>query len=160
MTFMTTIQFYHLLSTSLEMALPKLVATALKAQHRVAIRCADSAQRKRLSQALWEQDSASFLPHGEASEPHAAWQPILLTAGDDAPNYPDIEVIVDGRRISPAPTTHKLLDLFDGADEEAVANARTRWAEYKAQGYALQYIKQQPKGGWKIEMESPAASAA
>jgi DNA polymerase IIIc chi subunit len=51
----------------------------------------------------------------------------------------------------------KLLDVFDGNAEADVAAARTRWAHYKTAGFALQYIKQQPNGGWKVEMTSEAA---
>jgi DNA polymerase IIIc chi subunit len=47
--------------------------------------------------------------------------------------------------------------VFDGNNEAAVTAARARWTEYKAKGYALQYIKQQPGGSWKMEAESAAA---
>jgi DNA polymerase IIIc chi subunit len=51
-----------------------------------------------------------------------------------------------------------VLDVFDGSNEDEVASARKRWAAYKAQGLALQYVKQQQGGGWKVEMTSEAAA--
>ena len=46
------------------------------------------------------------------------------------------------------PLFDRVLDLFDGADEAAVAAARRRWATAKAAGHALSYW-QQGQRGWE-----------
>ena len=147
-----TIQFYHLLSTPLEKALPSLMAKALDGEHRVAIHSADAKQRKAISDAMWKQQK--FLPHGEAAAEHASEQPILLSETMARDNGADVLVILDGAELETAEGFTKVLDVFNGADDAAVTAARTRWARYKEEGYALHYIKQQPNGGWKKEAEA------
>lgn len=151
---MATIQFYHLLSTTRERAVPKLMEKALASKSRVVVMAEREATLKALSEALWVNDPASFLPHGTAREPHAAEQPIILTLADENPNNADILCVLDG--VSPAslPGYAKVLDVFDGSDEAAVKEARARWTRYKEAGHKLQYVKQQPGGGWKVEAES------
>lgn len=155
----TTIQFYHLLSTSRERAVPKLMEKALKAGNRVVMIMDSDAALKTMSDALWTNDPAGFLPHGSLRDGHAEAQPIFLSLTDSNPNNADICCVLDGSMPQSPERFTKLLDVFDGNDEAATAGARKRWAEYKAKGYALQYIKQQPGGGWKMEMESAASAA-
>lgn len=153
-----TIQFYHLLSTSRERAVPKLMQKALASGGRVVVMMSSDAALKSMSEALWTNDPDGFLPHGLPREAHASEQPIILTLADENPNGADILCILDGGLPESVPTYKKVLDIFDGANEEEVAKARSRWTHYKAKGYTLQYIKQQPGGGWKMEMESSAAA--
>jgi DNA polymerase-3 subunit chi len=154
MTKQTTIQFYHLRSTSRERAVPKLMEKALASGARVVVMAASDSALKAMSEALWTNDADSFLPHGTVREPHAAEQPIILTVADENPNNADILCVLDG--VSPAslPTYSKVLDVFDGSDDSAVAAARQRWTRYKDEGHKLQYVKQQQGGGWKIEAEA------
>ena len=42
----------------------------------------------------------------------------------------------------------RILDMFDGNDAQAVANARARWAAYKDAGHEISYMKQTENGGW------------
>ena len=152
----TTIQFYHLLSTSRERAVPKLMEKALKAGNRVVMILDSDAALKAMSDALWTSDPNGFLPHGGPRDGHAEQQPIFLTLTDANPNQADICCVLDGSMPVSAANYSKLLDVFDGTKEDAVTAARARWAQYKSQGYALQYIKQQPGGSWKMEMEVAA----
>lgn len=150
---MTTIQFYHLLSTSRERAVPKLMEKALGSGSKVVVMAAEEAALKTLSDALWTNDPASFLPHGKARDAQAAQHPIVLTLADENPNGADILCVLDGVSPPSLPDYAKVLDVFDGSDDAAVAAARQRWARYKAEGHKLQYVKQQPGGGWKVESE-------
>jgi DNA polymerase III subunit chi len=43
----------------------------------------------------------------------------------------------------------RCLDLFDGADPEAVAAARVRWAVYKSRSFSVVYLQQTTAGGWE-----------
>ena len=153
----TTIQFYHLLSTSRERAVPKLMEKALKAGNRAVMILDSDAALEAMSDAMWSNDPAGFLPHGGPRDGHEAEQPIYLSLTDSNPNGADICCVLDGSLPASVESFSKLLDVFDGTNDDAVAAARQRWAHYKAKGYALQYIKQQPGGGWKMEMESAAA---
>lgn len=152
---MTTIQFYHLLSTSRERAVPKLMEKALASGSKVLMRCDDDAALKAMSDALWTFSPNGFLPHGSAREPYADQQPILLTLDATNANGAGILCVLDGSS-PPFDGFSKVLDIFDGTNDAAVTAARARWSTYKEQGYALQYVKQQPGGGWKIEAEVAA----
>jgi DNA polymerase-3 subunit chi len=155
---MTTISFYHLLSTSRERAVPKLMEKALVSGAKVVILSSVEAQLKAMSDALWSNDAASFLPHGGARDGHKEQQPIYLTLTDENPNGAEILCILDGSSPASLTTYSKVLDVFDGSNEDDVAAARERWKTYKAQGLALHYVKQQTGGGWKVEMTNEAAA--
>ena len=74
-------------------------------------------------------------------------QPIWLTAEDaPAPNGARFLVLVDGVESARLGEYDRVLDLFDGADEEAVAAARRRWSAAKAAGHALSYWQQGARG--------------
>ncbi len=153
----TTVQFYHLLSTSRERAVPKLMEKALAQGSKVLMLFDNDAALKSMSDALWSSNPNGFLPHGTPREAFPEQQPILLALTDANPNGADILCVMDGSSPESLPSYSKVLDVFDGGDEAAVANARTRWSAYKDKGYSLQYVKQQPGGGWKIEQEVKAA---
>lgn len=158
---MTTIQFYHLRSTSLERAVPKLMEKALASKARVVVLARDAAMIRRLSDQLWSANPQGFLPHGSQEDPHPEWQPIYLTTAQENPNQATILMVLNGT-IPPAFSHYeKLLDLFDGNDEASVAAARERYRHYRSQpDIALQYVLQQPGGGWKIEQEVTRPSSA
>ena len=42
----------------------------------------------------------------------------------------------------------RIVLLFDGEDEEAVATARTRWGEAKALGFEVTYWQPDEQGRW------------
>lgn len=137
--------------------MPKLMEKALASGSKVLMLCGSDAAVKSMSDALWNSNPNGFLPHGSSKEAHADLQPILLSVEDAAANGADILCILDGSTPASLPKYSKVLDVFDGSDDAAVAGARQRWSAYKEQGYALQYVKQQPGGGWKIEQEVKAA---
>jgi DNA polymerase-3 subunit chi len=151
---MTTIQFYHLRSTTRERAVPKLMEKALQSGSKVVMIAASDATLSSMSDALWTTDPNSFLPHGTSRDKQAAEHPIVLTLADENPNSAEILCVLDG--VSPASLANyaKVLDVFDGSNDDEVQRARARWTQYKEAGHKLQYVKQQQGGGWAIEAEA------
>ena len=145
------IQFYHLLTTPLEQALPKLMERALASDMRVVVK-APEARIAELNRALWAADAESFLPHGSAKDANPERQPIYLTDKDENPNDAALLVIADGSD-APQEGYDRVFDVFDGAKEEEVAAARTRWKTYLDAGSPLKYIRQKDDGGWEILKE-------
>lgn len=144
------IQFYHLQSSPLEKALPKLLEKAYGRGLRCLVKTADAAQSTQLSDKIWTHDPASFLPHGTAQEKHADQQPILFSYTLDNHNISSVCFVTDGTFLSDAPSgISKVLDMFHGADMEAVQAARARWKRYKDAGYALTYYQQTDQGSWQ-----------
>ena len=146
---MTTIQFYHLTTTPLERALPKLVEKAYSAGNRVLL--VESAVEKLdlLNQVLWTYSTLTFLPHGAVKDGGAEDQPILLSPTLDNLNRADVAVITDGTALPETSAFKRVTDMFDGNDEAAVQRARTRWKHYQNAGCTLTYLRQNESGGWE-----------
>ncbi len=146
---MTAIQFYHLLTTPLERALPKLLEKAYGAGAKVLLVAASEERIAQLSDLLWSYDPASFLPHGSAKDGHDENQPIFLSTQMDAPNGASILLVTDGATPEAPEKFERILDMFDGNDAESLARARQRWTLYKNAGHTVTYMKQTESGGWK-----------
>ena len=145
---MAEIGFYHLLSTPLERALPRLLERARAQGYRIVVRAASDERIEHLNALLWTYDDASFLPHGSARDGNAANQPIWLTDRDENPNDATMLVLVDGTEAVDLSAFSRCADLFDGSDPDAVAAARERWRRAKAAGHTLTYW-QQTGTGWE-----------
>lgn len=146
---MSEIGFYHLTRTRLDQALPKLLGRVLGSGGRAFVLCGDAERAKALDAALWTVPDPDWLPHGMAGGQDDALQPILIGTADVAPgNGARFLFLVDGADSARLDAYDRVLDLFDGADDAAVAAARRRWAAAKAAGHALAYW-QQGAGGWE-----------
>ncbi|MGH7090089.1 MAG: DNA polymerase III subunit chi [Stellaceae bacterium] len=145
---MTDVGFYHLKTTPLERALPRLLERALAEGHRIVVRAGSEERVEALDTALWTYGEASFLPHGTSRDGNSARQPVFLTATDENPNGATMLVLVDGAESGEQAAYVRVCDLFDGNDVDALAAARARWRAAKAAGHALTYW-QQTDSGWK-----------
>jgi DNA polymerase-3 subunit chi len=146
---MTEVLFYHLQRQPLERVLPTLLERSLERGWRVVVQAASEERVEALDAHLWTYSDASFLPHGTAREGDPAAQPILLTASDGNPNGANVRFLVDGAPMpADAADYDRIVLLFDGEDEEAVAAARARWSEAKAQGFEATYWQPDEHGRW------------
>ncbi|MBU0859900.1 MAG: DNA polymerase III subunit chi [Alphaproteobacteria bacterium] len=144
----TEIRFYHLLSKSLESALPEILTKAVGGGRRVIVKTPDAAMTERLNEHLWTWDEASFLPHGTKKDGHASEQPIWLTDGDDNPNNATVLILTGGAVTQNYDGLTLCCDMLDGNDPEQVDAARARWKGYKEAGFEVTYWKQNEAGGW------------
>ena len=147
------IQFYHLLTTPLEVALPQLLPKVLAGGFKAVLKCRDDAQVKLLDEAIWTQDANSFIPHGTASELLADQQPLLLSLAFERMNDAKLLMVLDGSTVPEEAQQgyERMVDMFDGSSEPSLTAARERWKVYKAAEHTLTYYKQQSNGGWKKE---------
>ena len=145
---MAEIGFYHLLSTPLERALPRLLERARTQGNPIVVRCGSAERVAQLDALLWTYDEASFLAHGSARDGNAAAQPIWLTDRDENPNRATMLVLVDGVEAGDLSSFARCADMFDGNDDDAVAAARERWRQAREAGHALTYW-QQTAAGWE-----------
>ncbi|MGE5538920.1 MAG: DNA polymerase III subunit chi [Gemmatimonas sp.] len=146
---MTDIGFYHLTATTLESALPRLLEKVLASGQKAVVMAGSPERVEALNGQLWTYNPGSFLPHGSKGDGSAADQPIWLTDQDENPNGAAVLVLTEGVRSERVGDFARCLDLFDGADAQAVAEARTRWTEYRAKGFAVTYWQQTSSGGWE-----------
>ena len=145
---MTEVGFYHLRTTPLERALPRLLERAHADGHRIVVLAGSAERVAHLDGLLWTYNEASFLPHGSARDASMARQPIFLTERDENPNGATMLVLVDGARSEHIADFARSCDMFDGNDPAAVEAARKRWTEAKSAGHQLTYW-QQTETGWE-----------
>lgn len=142
-------RFYHLQRSTLERALPRLLAKTLERGWRAVVAAGSPERVEALNQHLWAFDPGSFLPHGAASDGFADRQPIWLTCLDENPNGAQVLVLTDGMTSDQITGFDVVCDVFDGRDDEAVAAARRRWLDCKSKGLSMSYWQEGERGGWE-----------
>lgn len=152
---MASLWFYKLEERPLERVLPKLVEQTLAKGWRADVRASSTERAEALSYLLWTYQDTAFLPHGveghPAPEDHPVWLTTAATARDgvdaliltDQAAFPELEAGGLGRFA-------RCSVVFNGADEEALAQARGFWKTAKAQDLAVQYWVA-GAGGWRQE---------
>jgi DNA polymerase-3 subunit chi len=147
---MTEVLFYHLQGQPIERVLPTLLERSLERGWRVVVESPSDERVDALDAQLWTFRDDSFLPHGTHREAaSAADQPILLTVNNDNPNGAAVRFLIDGAPVpADAAAYARIVLLFDGGDDDAVAAARTRWSAAKAAGFDVTYWQADENGRW------------
>jgi len=146
---MTELLFYHLQGQKPESVLPTLLEKSIERGWRVVVQGASEERIEALDAHLWTYRDDAFLPHGTWREQDAAQQPVLLTLNDGNPNAANVRFLIDGAPVPPDPEAYeRIVLLFDGGDEEAVAAARAAWSEAKAKGLPATYWQPDVQGRW------------
>jgi DNA polymerase-3 subunit chi len=146
---MTEVLFYHLQRQPLERVLPQLLERSVERGWRVVVQAASDERVDALDAHLWTYRDDAFLAHGTARDAEAAVHPIVLTTADHNPNGATVRFLVDGVPVpADAANYERIVLLFDGEDADAVAAARARWGEAKAQGFDVTYWQTDENGRW------------
>jgi DNA polymerase-3 subunit chi len=147
---MAEILFYHLQGQKLEAVLPTLLEKSLARGWRVIVQGGTEERIEALDAHLWTFSDDSFLPHGTWREQDAASQPVLLTMSEANPNGAQVRFLLDGAPMPAEPASYeRIVLLFDGEDEDAVAGARAQWKDVRARGLAATYWQPDEKGRWQ-----------
>ena len=118
------VDFYQLGRTPFEQVIASFAEKVLARDSRLLIVAEDETLLARLDRLLWDQGSASFLPHGLAGGTDDARQPILLSTSPDAPNLARNMLIADGQWREAALSYDRAFYLFD---TDALEGARLAW---------------------------------
>lgn len=146
---MTDILFYHLQGRKLEGVLPSLLERSLERGWRVVVQAGSEERIEALDAHLWTYHDDSFLPHGTWREADAAQQPVVLTVNEGNPNAATVRFLIDGADLpQEAESYDRLVLIFDGDDEDAVALARRHWSEAKVRGFDATYWQPDDAGRW------------
>jgi DNA polymerase-3 subunit chi len=150
---MTEAWFYHLQRQPLERVLPMLLERTLARGWKAVVQAGqkDGAEERLafLDDHLWTYADDSFLPHVTDREPDAAANPIVLALDEGNPNGAQVRFLVDGAGLpSDMAAYERLMLIFDGNDDEALAGARAEWGKAKAMGLAASYWQQDENGRW------------
>jgi len=143
------IWFYHLERSRLDQVLPGLLEKTLQRGWRALVRGGAAHRLDDIDEQLWTYRADSFLPHGLASEDHAARQPILLSESGENLNRAQALFIVDESELGATEGYERCFIIFDGRNEQALQFARERWRTLKAADANLAYWKQTDEGRWE-----------
>lgn len=145
--------FYHLESRTLEQTLPVLLERTLDRDWTAAVEVSSDERARALDAFLWTYSEESFLPHGLLGDGEPDEHPILILTGPANPARAPVRFVVDGADPLPAmqegPPYERVVVIFDGTDEDALARARAQWKAVKATGAAISYWRQTPEGRWE-----------
>jgi DNA polymerase III subunit chi len=152
---MPEIWFYHLQHQPLERALPAICEKSLERGWRVVIQAKSDERLEALDQLLWSYADDSFLAHGLARDGDGELQPVYLTRGVENPNAARLRLFIEAADVSAcldqqgAASYERLILLFDGRDEDQLADARAQWKLLKERGQPLAYWQQSDAGRWE-----------
>jgi DNA polymerase III subunit chi len=94
-------------------------------------------------------NDGSFLPHGTVREADPSAQLILLTTADHNPNRATVRFLIEGAAMpADASSYERIVLIFDGEDEDAVAAARAHWSECRTKGFDVTYWQTDDEGRW------------
>jgi DNA polymerase-3 subunit chi len=146
---MTEILFYHLQGQKLEGVLPSLLERSLERGWTVIVQGSSEERIEALDAHLWTYRDDGFLPHGTWREGDAAGQPVLLTVNDGNPNAATVRFLVDGAPMpQDAAAYQRIVLVFNGEDDDAVAAARGVWSDAKSNGFDVTYWQPDEQGRW------------
>lgn len=147
---MTELLFYHLQRRAPESVLPALLEKSLERGWRAVVQASSDERVDALDAHLWTYRDESFLPHGTDRDGLAAEHPVVLTVRDHNPNGAAVRFLVDRAPVpADAASYARIVVMFDGEDDEALAEARLLWREKKAEGFDVTYWQCDERGRWQ-----------
>jgi len=146
---MTEVMFYHLERGRMEDVLPGLLEKTLERGWRAVVRASSKERVEAIDGHLWTYRDESFLPHGSSGDGEG--HPVWITDSDDAPNGADVLFLTDNAKAEAGSVSGfaRCVTIFDGRDEDALADARNFWKAAKAAGHDVAYWKQSSEGRWE-----------
>lgn len=147
---MTEVLFYHLERQPLERVLPLLVEKSLERGWRAAIRTGRPERVRDLDEMLWIYSEESFLPHSNDADNDLQNEPAVVTSTDNFANAPHVVFLVDRASLLEDVSAHeRVVYMFNGQDDEALAEARVAWKEVRGKGLESTYWQQDENGRWQ-----------
>ena len=146
---MTEIRFYHLTRSTLEGALPQMLAKTLARGQRAVVLAGSEERVEALTAHLWTFAERSFLPHGSPRDGHGEDQPVWLSEADERPNGAQVLFLTDRAHSEKIGEYELCAVLFDGKDPDALAASRDQWRAFKDAGHEVTYWQQDEAGKWE-----------
>ena len=147
---MTEVLFYHLQSMSLENVLPPLLEKSLERGWRVVVQSTSEERADALDAHLWTYRDDSFLPHATWRAADAQDQPIVLAVTEGNPNSAKVRFLIDNAALpTDSDAYERVVMVFNGDDDDAVATARAAWTDCKSRGFEATYWQADEVGRWK-----------
>ena len=148
--------FYQLGTIPIEQVIATLAEKVLSSGERLLIVGEDEAQLARLDRILWDQGTASFLPHALAGASEDSRQPVLLSKSPDAANRARNMLIADGKWRESALAFQRAFYLFDST---SIEHAREAWRSLAANEDVECHYWANEEGRWTEKASSARSSA-
>ncbi len=132
---MTQVDFYFNAEDRLQVAC-RLAAKAVGRGKRVLIYAPEAQTASRMDRMLWTWPAVGFVPHCMAHDALAPETPVLIAAGEEAPEPCDVLVNLADACPPHFARFERLLELVGRSDEEKSAG-RERYKFYRDRGYAI-----------------------
>ena len=132
---MTSIDFYFNAEDRLQVAC-RLAGKAVSRGKRLLVHAPDPELAGRIDRMLWTWPAIGFVPHCMAHDALAAQTPVLIGAGEDAPEGCDILLNLGDACPAHFARFARLLELVGRSDAEKAAG-RERYKFYRDRGYAI-----------------------
>lgn len=139
------VDFWQYSQGPLERIIALIAERVLAGGDRLLVVDRDAGRRSAASAALWEAKPERFLANGEASEPHAARQPILLSGALEPANGAKVAVLADGEWREPGPAFDRVIVLFG---EDQAAPLRAVWRQFDGREDVTRGFFEQEAGKW------------
>lgn len=148
---MARIDFYHLTSSTLDEALPKLVSKAYDTRKNIKIKIGTPERVDFLNALLWTFDDESFLPHGIKKDGFADMQPIYLSSDDENLNDAKLLFVVDGADIQEADFQNfdRIFYIFNAKNDVELSKARSAWKNSDQYSSERHYWQQTSSNTWQ-----------
>ena len=147
---MTEVLFYHLQNMSIENVLPPLLEKSLERGWRVVVQSTSQERADALDAHLWTYRDDSFLPHATWRATDVQDQPIVLAVEADNPNGAKVRFLIDNAALPVDSDTYdRMVLVFNGDDDDALAAARAAWADCKSRGFEVTYWQTDEHGRWQ-----------
>lgn len=145
---MTETLFYHLERRTLDDVLPGLLEKTLERGWRAVIRAESSERADAIDTLLWTYNDQTFLPHAQSGDGNPRRQPVLITVEDENPNDANVLFCIGGAvpQWGAVADLTRVILMFDGRDEAALAAARAAWKDARAAGHDVTYWKESSSG--------------
>lgn len=147
---MTQIDFYHLKRQTLSEVLPKLLLKAYALGKRVLLKTTPENVEK-INAELWTFNDESFLPHGSKKDGFAEEQPIFVTDNDENANNATFLFLINDvqTQVEKLADFERVFNIFDGNNEDSLAQARLFWKNCREAGLEVRYWQQSERGAWE-----------
>jgi DNA polymerase-3 subunit chi len=147
---MTEVLFYHLQNATLENVLPSLLEKSLERGWRVVVQSTSQERADALDAHLWTYRDDSFLPHAMAGVSDVQHQPIVLSIEGSNPNEAHVRFLIDNAAMpADSDSYERLVLVFNGDDDDALAAARGAWTDCKKRGFEATYWQADERGRWQ-----------
>ena len=139
------LDFWQMSSGSVEQVVALVAGRARADGTRLLVVDADAARRSAIGRALWEAKPEAFLANGDAAEPHAERQPIVLSGTCNAANGARLAIIADGQWRDEGEGFDRTIMLFD---ETGTPAAREVWRKFDGRETITRSYFAQEDGKW------------